>query len=191
MSSWDDVFVPTPQKTKKSVMNIVTGPIIIEDSMSLPKKFENNNGSLESLKFTIKMVSRKGDFEILNDVRPVNVKSLFKQFGLDIPKNFAIKIANYDHLMKTNFSSNVCSAESCNKKSEDADDIIYDVVIVKQTSRRPPLWTVRIRYQYGDSAEKTNVDPEELNQMYKEAEISPPDEIREIVDDFVGKNYGL
>jgi urate oxidase len=127
-----------------------------------------------------------GDGEILYSVRTTQVKSLFSQTREEMPEKVANEIEAYENEMNDKFER---ESGIINRKKGFNEDHIYEITILKQTSKRPPAFTVKLLYKYGDIKEVRNVNPDDLSHMYEEASLPIPSDIKDIIENYVSTNY--
>lgn len=129
------------------------------------------------------------------DVRPNNLKSMYFENHIEMPRSVANMISNF---VKQQQNDELCERAQRKKKAsgpskldEDAldEDQIYEVEIKRQTNTKPPLWTVNLIYPFNKQKLQHNVDPEMLYQMYDEANQKIPSSIRAIVEEYRARNY--
>jgi hypothetical protein len=199
MSGWDDLL-PTNNSQKGSVSGATTKKTTIQSTPILTRPTTASRhgrriissvsvlrkSNTEGLYYDIKVSYTNGDGEILYSVRPSQVKSLFSQTKEEIPEKIANEIESYENEVNEKFER---ESGIINRKKKSNEDAIYEITILKQTSNRPPAFNVKLLYKYGDIKEMRNVNPDDLSNMYFEASLPIPNEIKDIIDNYVSTNY--
>jgi len=178
MSGWDNLIplaCPRPTTASRTGRRIMQSVVILRKSKAD-----------EGLHYDVKVAYTNGDGEILYSVRAAQVKSLFSQTKEQIPEKIANEIEKYENELNEQYER---ESGVINRKKKSNEDSIYEISILNQTSKRPPAFTVRLLYKYGDVKEVKNVNPDDLSNMYDEASLPIPSDIKDIIDNYISNNY--
>lgn len=157
MSAWDELLSTKPTNNNQINTEIVSNVEIL-------------NYTQKPLQFTIKLIYPRSS-EILENVKPRDVKTFFSDARKQIPEKFA----------------NLFDGNELKNKSVEG---VYTIIINKKISQNPPSWNITMTYHFADSVTK-NISHIELKQLYKESNLQIPDQIARDINDYESKYYAF
>lgn len=135
------------------------------------------------------------EFDKMN---PIELKKNYIQAKIPVPDKYDLLIDNYiyEQNKKTQFldiDSDRNGMGDINRHKQDniiRYDGIYSIDVITWYRSVPPTWKVRVRYITGKPAE-FDVNGPVITKLYKSANLEMPDEIKEKIDCYESKFYGI